>query len=290
MSAASGPIFVGGLSYSGKTQVRSMLAAHAELQLTRRTALWDRYFGRFGDLDDPGALARCLDTMAHDPRLDVLAPDVVAIERQLADGPRTYARVFGMAHARAAERAGKRRWGEQLGFVERYADAIFAEHPDACMIHMIRDPRDRAAEMFAAGAARRGRLGWETAKWAQSAGLAVRNEERFARPSYVVVRYEELVARPVETLTMLCGLIGESVEPAMVEVASGLHFDVVSPSPVCARFVERAVAQDLLRFGYRASGGADGSTGGRRRPRPLDRCGAAAWRMTDQRLARRTGR
>jgi hypothetical protein len=206
-----GPIFIGGLAHSGKTPVRIVLGAHPDISMTRRTHLWDRFFGRFGDLSEPLNLERCLETIAADPGAARLHPDPDRIRRELRSGPATYARLFDLLHRHHAERLGKRRWGDQLGGAERFADAIFAGYPSARMIHMIRHPRvdaDRESRR------RWGSLGWETARWLASARLAERNRRRYPG-RYRVVRFESLAAAPDDTLRDICAFLNERFEPSM---------------------------------------------------------------------------
>src|SRR5206468_10786363 len=115
--------------------------AHPALELTRHTDLWGRCHERSGDLARTDNLDRCLAAMLADERARTLQPDAERIRREFLEGPRSYARLFGLFHQHHAERAGKRRWGERLAFVERYAAPIFEAFPTARMIHMIRDPR-----------------------------------------------------------------------------------------------------------------------------------------------------
>jgi hypothetical protein len=205
-----GPIFIGGRAHTGKTPVRIVLGAHPDISMTRRTHLWDRFFGRFGDLSEPRNLERCLETIAADPGAAQLHPDPDRIRRELLGGPATYARLFDLLHRHHAERLGKRRWGDQLGGVERFADAIFAGYPSARMIHMIRDPRRDAGRCRRRWAA----VGWETARWLASARLAERNRRRYPG-RYRVVRFESLVAAPDDTLRGLCAFLDERFEPSM---------------------------------------------------------------------------
>ncbi len=261
MTLDRGPIFIGGLSYSGKTQLRLVLGAHPELSLTRRTYMWDRFFGRFGDLHRTRNLDRCLATMLRDAGVRALEPDEDRIRREFLQGPATYARLFALVHRHHAERLGKRRWGEQLGFVERFADPIFAAFPTARMIHMIRDPRDR--ETLAATGRSPGRVGWETARWLRSAELAERNCRRYS-DGYRVVRYETLAAQPTETVRELCAFIDEAFLDGMDQALASVTFagtDAADPERRPARrsvhastadvaFVNRYARRQLPAFGY----------------------------------------
>jgi Sulfotransferase family len=260
-AAGSGPIFIGGLSGSGKTQLRMALGAHPAISLTRRTRMWDRFYARFGDLRDPANLERCLATMLCDPGIEQLAPDERRVRRELADGPPTYARLFALLHQHHAERAGCRRWGDQLSGIERFADPIFAAFPSARMVHMVRDPRRRPSPGGGRLGARTAKLGWETAMWLQSVELATRHQRRYP-DGYLVVRYEALADRPAETVEAICSFIGEHLLPPMADVAHGLRFDTgdtqpLPPyvaartlSPADAAFVDRYAGSELARFGY----------------------------------------
>lgn len=258
-AACAAPIFIGGLSGSGKTQLRLVLDAHPEISLTRRTRMWDRFYGRFGDLCDPANLDRCLSSMLRDAGVQQLAPDERKVRRAFADGPRTYARLFGLLHQHHAERAGKHRWGDQLAFIERFADPIFAAFPSARMIHMVRDPRRRSPTGGRA-LGRAARLGWETAMWLRSVELATRNQ-RLHRGGYLVVRYETLSTRPVDTVEAICAFVGESFLSPMVDVIDGLGFEgggrarregcaVAGLSAADAAFLDRYAGRELARFDY----------------------------------------
>jgi hypothetical protein len=266
VTAATGPIFIGGLSSSGKTPLRIILSAHPDLALTRKTYLWDRYYGRYGDLSDAGALDRCLTALRADRALAALAPDLDAVGRELTAGPPTYARLFGAIHAQAAARCGKRRWGEQLGFVERYADPIFADFPDAAMIHMIRDPRDRMAAMFGTQRPRPGRCGWETAKWRRSAQLAARNQLHHP-DGYRVVSYEALTDDTETTVGVLCEFIGEEYLSEIEDAARSF-----------ARECDAARAAMPPPF-----------TGLPDRPGAADRLGITVWQLLERRRSARVG-
>ena len=255
MRADRGPIFIGGLSRSGKTQLRIVLQAHPEISMTRRTYMWDRFYQRFGDLGKARNLDRCLSAMLSTEGIRKLQPDPDRIRTEFLGGPPTYARLFALFHEHHAERAGKRRWGDQLGFVERFADPIFTSFPPARMIHMIRDPRVRGHPK--AGRSRRGSLGWETARWLRSADLAERNREAFP-DRYRVVRYEQLASRPEQTVREICAFLDEEYVDTMATTIEEVTFDsdggtrssAAQASNAERAFVEAHAARELLAFDY----------------------------------------
>jgi sulfotransferase family protein len=289
ISSPESPIFIGGLSHSGKTPLRMVLDAHPGLSLTRKTRMWERFYGRFGDLRDTANLDRCLDALLRDPGVQRLEPDAAWIRGELARGVPTYARLFGLFHRDHARRLGKARWGDQHGFVERYADPIFAAFPEARMIHMVRDPRDR----FMAGPSgrrfRRGKLGWDTAMWLRSFALAERNEWRYG-DRYCVVQFEAFAAHPADTVKTVCAFLGEDCVPAMGEALRTIRIDTSRrpgrPTPAETAFVDRYAAHELERAGYTRA--APSLSPGDRATFlladwPVNRAAMAIWRARDTR-------
>jgi hypothetical protein len=78
------PVFIAGLAHSGKTELRRALSRLPHFEMTRRTYLWTRFYGRFGDLDDEANLERCLAALLRDEDVATLEPDVERIRRELS--------------------------------------------------------------------------------------------------------------------------------------------------------------------------------------------------------------
>lgn len=249
---SAGPIFLAGLGGSGKTPLRRALCRHPAIEISRRTRLWRRFDGRFGDLCDPLNLERCLKALCADPAVAALDPDPARLRRDMAAAWPSYSLLFRRLHEHHVERIGKRRWGEQYACAEADAERLLTTLPDAKMIHLVGDPI--AAHARAAGGGRDlpGRLGWATAAWLASARLAVANRGRFGE-RYLVLRYEAFVAEPEQTLETVCAFVGEPYHPQLLEDVAfepgpGPQDPVVAG--VDGRFV-RTVAGDLLAsLGY----------------------------------------
>jgi hypothetical protein len=274
-----GPIFIGGLSGSGKTHIRRVLGAHPEISMTRRNYLWNRFYQRFGALGDRNNLDRCLSAMAADCDVQRLDPDWDRLRREFVEGDASYARLFGLMHDHHAQRSGTRRWGEQLRFVECFASPIFAAFPTARMIHMVRDPRVSDTTNGRPLVAKPGKLGWETALWLHSAEIALENRGRYPE-NYRVVRYETFAADPTEMIEDLCAFIREELTLAMTAVLSTLRFpDSVRCS--AASLIDLYAGRTLEDLGYErvarppARERVAGITAW-----PLNRATMAAWRVT----------
>jgi hypothetical protein len=209
-----GPILIGGLSYSGKTPLRLLLSTHPNIVITRHTRLWTHYYRHFGDLRQSDNFERCLKSLLNSRHILALKPDAHRIRQEFWQGPPTYERLFNLIHEHYAEHVGKPRWGDQLGGIERYADQIFSAYPDAQMIHMIRDPRDRYQASLTSSLSRPGKLGWEIAQWLRSARLAQQNRRRYP-DRYLVVLYEHLFKETEKSLRRICSFLNEDATPVI---------------------------------------------------------------------------
>jgi sulfotransferase family protein len=221
-----GPIFIGGLDNSGKTALRLSLSAHPRIAMTRRSYMWTRIYGCYGDLGQESNFEDCLAAMLKLKDVRALKPEPERIRREFWQGEQTYGRLFALLHEHFAERLGKPRWGEQEAHIEEYADAIFAAYPSAKVIHMLRDPRNRYNEILLTNPPRfrPGRVGVNTKDWLKSAQLARHNQCQYPQ-DYRVFHYEDLVSRPEEILRQVCAFIEEDYTPSMVTLDGAIRFN-----------------------------------------------------------------
>lgn len=219
------PVFIGGLSYSGKTQLRQLLAAKPHFSLQRRTGLW-KYHGAFGDLAERPNRDRARSVMERDLVESDLKPDWDSVFDEFVErGDYSYARLFGTVQHQHAAASGRSRWGEQYGNIVNLAQQVFDVYPESRMLHMIRHPRGRLVRISEAGSRRRGWMGWETGAGVESLRLASRNTRRYP-DRYMVVSYEELSGRTEDTIVRVCRFIGESPEEIIHSTSSGdVRFD-----------------------------------------------------------------
>jgi hypothetical protein len=179
--------------------------------------MWTLFYRRFGDLAVHGNFERCLRAMLAYKHVSFLDPDVGQLRQRFHGGEPTYARLFALIQEQSAQRAGKPRWGDQTGLIEGYADDVLAAYPDAVMLHMIRDPRDRYDASLTMWPEGRLRVGGAVARWRYSARHARRNAAKH-RGRYRVVRYEDLVTLPETTVRGVCEFVGEDYHSDMLEM------------------------------------------------------------------------
>ncbi|MBI4787783.1 MAG: sulfotransferase [Chloroflexi bacterium] len=219
-----GPIFLAGADRSGTTLTYAVLASHPSIAMPRLgTNMWTFFYGQHGDLSRPENFERCLAALMRYKNVLAMEPDSARIRHEFRQGPPTYARLFALFLCHYAERVHKPRWGDRISYVERYADEIFAAHPDAVMIHLIRDPRDRYASSIKRWPEQKGQVGGATARWLYSVGLAKRNLAKHPE-RYRILRYETLVSQPEATIRGLCAFLGEEYDPAMLTMSGSEGF------------------------------------------------------------------
>jgi hypothetical protein len=283
--------------------------------MSRRTNLWTHFYGQYGDLSDPENLDRCLEVMMTYKRLRKLEPDWDELRSDFADGEPTYGRLFSLLERQYASRIGKPRWGDKSLDTERYTEPILEAFPQAKILHMIRDPRDRFASSLARWKVRRGGVGVGTAEWIRSAEIARKNVARHPG-NYLIVQYESLASDPVSVLEEICSFIGEPYDEKMLSMdgaelfkreGGNSSYGSMKPGEITSRsigkyrtvlsdqqiqYVHRTAGQVMAEFGYQTEDvisdplGVMAFVGFRL---PLEHARAAAWRVRESYLDR-TGR
>ncbi len=224
-----------------------LLASHPDVSMVRRTNMFRWFYGGFGDLADPSNLESCLDTMLRYRRLDQLSPDRERILAEFGEGEPSYGRLFTLFHQHEAERRGKGRWGDKSLHTEHHADEVFAELPEATMVHIVRDPRDRYASVVRRYDGEPKGIGAATARWIRSTKAGQRNSRRY-QDRYLMVRYEDLARDPEQTLHSVCRHVGVTYDPVMLgmrgapeEADSGGNssFGDIQPGTISTRAIGR---------------------------------------------------
>jgi len=212
------PIFVAGPDRSGTSLIYAILSSHPDISMVRRTNMFRYFYERYGNLAEPDNFERCLSTMLSYKRLIHLHPDPQRIRDEFRQGEPTYGRLFALFHAHNAERVGKTRWGDKSLHTECFADGVFTAFPNARILHMVRDPRDRYASVLKRYATNRGRVGKATGKWLYSVVYGSRNLKKFP-DKYMLVRYEDLTLEPEKMVRKICEFIEVDFLPEMLSMS-----------------------------------------------------------------------
>jgi hypothetical protein len=241
-------VFVAGPDRSGTTLMFALLSSHPDLSMVRRTNMFRYFYGRYGDLARPENLDRCLRDMTRYRRMRHLHPDPERIRREFLEGAPTYGRLFALFHMHHAQRVGRPRWGDKSLHTEHHADEVFAAFPDARIVHMVRDPRDRYASVRKRNGRDLSRVGAATARWLMSTRAGRRNAARYPG-RYLVVRYEDLVRDPESTVRRVCEHIDVAYTPDVLtmdglpghrDAGGNSSFGDLEPGAISVRAVGRA--------------------------------------------------
>ncbi len=217
-----GPIFIAGPDRSGTTLLFALLASHPNISMVRRTNMWRYFHKRYGGLSEPKNFERCFGDMLRYNRIqNFLRPDAERIKREFSLGSPTYGRLFALFHQHHAERLGKTRWGDKSLHTEHYVDEVLAEFPDAKILHMARDPRDRYASVRKRHGRDTPRLGGANGRWLFSMNRAIRNQKKYP-DQYKIVRFEDLALEPESTLKDVCAFIGEEYVPEILTMSGAM--------------------------------------------------------------------
>ena len=273
LPSGRGPLFIAGPDRSGTTLLYAILASHPDISMVRRTNMWRYFYRRYGDLAEHDNLERCLSDMVRYRRMRHLHPDSERIRREFLEGDPTYGRLFALFHKHNAERSGKSRWGDKSLHTEHFADCVFAEFPDARIIHTVRDPRDRYASVSRRHGRKITRVGATTGRWLMSMRASRRNLERYP-DRCLIVRYEDFARDPEGTTQRLCAFIGEDYSPDMLTMdgvpthrdsGGNSSFGDLEPAAISTRgigrfrkvlspselaFIELLAGRDLAAVGY----------------------------------------
>ncbi len=203
---AERPVLVCGVGRSGTSLLMAMLNAHPELAFPPETRFFRRYVAGAGprrrrEAAGPAAFAALLERDAEFARAGVPASAVLQGEEP---GAFDLARVYGRLLRLVAEREQKPRVGDKDPRHLEHLPSLARCFPRACVLHVVRDPRDVVLS--------RGKAAWAAGRpwWAHA--LVVREQLRRGRalgprlfgPRWLEVRYEELLAAPAETLRAVC--------------------------------------------------------------------------------------
>lgn len=224
---AASSVQITGLSRSGKTTLAAFLDAHPQVAVPfAGTNMWHHFAFRYGPLSERENLEACLDAMMSYDRITWLEPDRKSIEREFALGEASYGRLFALFMSQYAAKRSKPIWGTQSAWLDKYVDDVFATDPRTRVIHILRDPRDRYAEVKAHWPMGRGEAGAATAKWNLAVKMAARNKDRYPE-RYQLIRFEDLVADPSQVLARVCRLIGIEFDGSMLKAVKRNRSDIL---------------------------------------------------------------
>lgn len=242
------PVFLVGSVRSGTTLLRLMLDHHPQVAF-----LWEFEYAiqKMSDAGEHPPLPAFHRFLSTDRifRVSQFGLDPALSYPQLVDG---FLRQY-------RDRTGKSLVGATVHY---HFDRVLHLWPDARFIHICRDGRDVARSRIDMGWA--GNVWTGVEAWIEAEALWSRLRERLTPDRYIEVSYEELVRQPVQTLEQVCGFMGVSYDPAMLDYSRDSTYGPpdlkmieqwkrkLSPHEV--RLVEARAGEMLERRGYALSG------------------------------------
>jgi len=223
-AAEAGPVFVTGLNRSGKSLFSMLLSSHPQIAIPRRESrFWTTIGDRFGPLDVPANLERCLEAVVASHDWGQTPLDRRRLAERFRVGPPTYEGLYAACHQEFAASKAKRRWGAHGQGLEHRVDHLIAAYPGCRIIHLVRDPRDGCAELRASERqlGRRlwpGQVAIHAERWLEASRRASVHETRHPE-AYLVLRYEDLVSDPQAACDAVCRFLGEPGIPNAARVA-----------------------------------------------------------------------
>ncbi len=253
------PVFVVGAERSGSTLLRLMLAGHPDI------AVAGQFEYAVDLLGDDGTRPRLADLRDH------LALDrVFAMSGLRVDPDLDHDDLLDDLLRQCRERDGAR---VAVGVVHRHFDRLLHVWPDARFVHLVRDGRDATRSAMAMGWARDGWHGSE--RWRHAEAVWDRLADRVPPDRRLEIHYEDLVADATAVLGRVCGFLGVTPAPGMLDYAANTDYDLPDASlagqwrtrlaPADVALAEARIGGLLERRGYaRSVPDAGPPTGARR--------------------------
>jgi len=273
------PIFIGGCPRSGTSLMRAIIGSHPDVAIFQWDLLLYTYFyDKFKnvDLTNVSNIHQLINDIFSTAQLkicDIALDKQVVLERIAGEKHLTTGTIFRLFLEEYAKQVGRPRWGLKTPGNEFFADAIFADFPNAKMIYMVRDPRDVTTSIpFGRSRPFSHSLGI-IRRWRKSVEQSQRNEHLHSG-SYITVRYEDLVTDTESIVRQVCEVVQLPFDSEMLTMSGhigwrgnnssfedigrdvkkistsgiGRHRTVLGKSNII--MYQRMLKKELLRFDY----------------------------------------
>jgi hypothetical protein len=220
--AESSPFFVVGTGRCGSTLLQAMLMSHIDMRMPPETQYFDHLdpvaLG-FSDPLKPGDTETYLKHALSERAKFFLGAEAGTADAYAAAvraGLRSARDQFLWICQRMTQGQSGARLGEKTPQHWKSIDRIGELFPEACFIHLIRDPRDVVASLL--------EMDWWGNRSARKAAKYWRNavdtallQERRCHGRHLIVRYEDLIDRPEGVLREVCIFLGVPFRHEMLD-------------------------------------------------------------------------
>ncbi len=217
------PIFVIGTGRSGTTLLRVMLNAHPRIYLTHETTFYvvaQRISRRLTG-------SQWLESYFKTFPFLWLGLDPEEVRSELPDqlDRKDLGLAFRAIMRCKAKQFGKHRYGDKTPFHSSHLKQIFADFPDARVIHIIRDPRSTVASLS--------RMPWASVSFSLNnlfVMMQMRQVKKW-RDQIFEVRMEDLLTEPRQVMGSILDFVGEDWDERVLDHTEHAPADDVLPFP-----------------------------------------------------------
>jgi hypothetical protein len=204
-----------GVGRSGTSLLMCMLDAHPDIAMPPESHFVGQYVVKRAGVKLPQLIAH----LSHDNRFARLGLSIEEITQPFLEynEPFSVARMYQVIMKIYATKRGVRVVGDKAPKNIEYLPVLRSIFPEACIIHLIRDPRDVYLS--------RTKTKWSGSRPAVLQYLAYRSQYGLGRrlgpqlfgDRYLEVHYENLITRPVTELSRVCSLVNLPFDNSMLD-------------------------------------------------------------------------
>jgi hypothetical protein len=200
--------FIIGCNRSGTSLLRTMLNHHSEVAVPLESIFLVDYLKNANRI----GIEKQKKYLVREPMLDEwgikLDPERLAKVEDTAG-------IVRLVHEEYARKHGKKYWGNKTPRLTHYGELIKANLPEACFIHLIRDPRAVSLSL-ANSMIHRSNIYFGARRWVRHVRAALKLEKRYSK-DVLRVYYEDLVKDPEKELRKICKFLKIKYQKAMLE-------------------------------------------------------------------------
>lgn len=219
------PIFIVGANRSGTTLLRLILNAHSRIAIPEEILYFRSQIHDFSidDWDNASISDIQFEAIVRDfvGRVEIPDLDREAAITDILSRPRDLRSPYQGLMEYWTGTQGKVRWGEKTPGNLFYANVINEMFPDACFIHMVRDPRPGVYSMERVWFFPEDIIFNALSRHKHMTVGRATLEKNVPADRIMTLRYEDLVADPEGTVRTICEFIGEDYEPEMMTYHKG---------------------------------------------------------------------